>query len=490
MMKLLKYTILLFGACSLLLVSSCKKFLDVEPVDRLGSNSFWKTKQDVESAVADCYGLIYDRLTVGPYHNLNGDIRAGEFICPGFPVFPTVAKHDLSNSSQVALPARYKGDLLADWYPFYQAIAACNIALDRLDDLTFLDDTEKARYKAEVKFIRAFTYFYISRIYGDVPLYTKAYDGSAKSRTNFIDVLRFCIQELEETKEALPWQYTDPTNWGVRASRASSETLIANCYMWIAGFDKANQQVYWQKAADAALNVKNSGFFQLLPIEDFKQIFKGKTRESIFEFSVNKNYGSETKYVSLGQWTTHSPIVNYGANSDGYYLASYVQKLYPPTAPDKRRDVWFYLPYINNTTQMFLKYSNVTDVNNYLFDDNMIIFRYSGVLLLGAEALANLGRNGEAVPLLNMVRNRAGAAEYNPSEGNLVDAVFMEEQKELIGEGVRWYDLVRTGRVMDINQCVDFLTPEQFNQGAWTWPINPKARVNNPNIVLNQFWVK
>lgn len=489
-MKSIKYFILFLSACFFLPLSSCKKFLDVEPVDRLGANSFWKTKQDVESAVADCYGLIYDRLTVGPYHNLNGDIRAGEFICPGFPVFPTVAKNDLSNSSQIALPARYKGDLLADWYPFYQSIAACNIALDRLKDLTFLSDNEKARYQAEVRFIRAFTYFYISRIYGDVPLYTEAYDATPRPRLNFISVLKFCVKELTESKESLPWQYDDPTNWGVRASRASAETLIANCYMWMAGFDKANQQTYWQGTAEAVLNVKKSGFFKLLPIEDFKKIFKGKTQESIFEFSVNKNYGSETKYVSLGQWTTHDPIVNYGATSDGYFLASYVQKLYPANLPDKRRDVWFYQPFINNQTQMFLKYSNVTDVNNFLFDDNMIIFRYSGTLLLGAEALANLGRDSEAIPLLNAVRSRAGAIEYSPSEGSLVNAVFMEEQKELIGEGVRWYDLVRTGRVMDSNQCVDFITPDQFAQGAWTWPIDPKARVNNPGIVLNQYWVR
>ncbi|WP_316794134.1 RagB/SusD family nutrient uptake outer membrane protein [Pedobacter frigoris] len=489
-MKLLKYSIIMLGTCCIMLAGSCKKFLDVEAVDRLGSNSFWKTKQDVESAVADCYGLIYDRLTVGPYHNLNGDIRAGEFICNGFPVFPTVAKNDLSNTAQLGNPARYFGGLLADWYPFYQSIAACNIAIDRLNDVAFLSDAEKARYVAEVKFIRAFTYFYISRIYGDVPLYTEAYDATRRPRTNFIEVLNFCIKDLTETKDALPWQYDDPTNWGVRASRASAEILMANCYMWIAGFDKSKQQLCWEKTAEAVLRVKNSGYFDLLPIEDFKTIFKGRTRESIFEFSVNKNYGSETKYVSLGQWSTHSPVVNYGANSDGYYLASYVQKLYPENKPDKRRDVWFYLPYINNTTQMFLKYSNVTDVNNYLFDDNMIIFRYSGALLLGAEALANLGRDAEAIPLLDMVRKRAGATEYASSEGNLVDAVFMEEQKELIGEGVRWYDLIRTGRITDNTQCVDFLTPDQFAAGAWTWPIDPKARVNNPNITLNQYWVR
>jgi len=488
-MKTLKYSILLFVAFSMIILGSCKKFLDVEPVDRLGSNSFWKSRSDVESAIIDCYGLLYDRLTLYPFYVLNGDIRPGDTFFNYYPVFASTAINDLS-SAKMADPVRYGGHLLGDWYPFYQSIAACNIAIERLNDITFLTDAERAKYLAEVKFVRAFVYFYISRLYGDVPLYTEAYDSSARPRTDFIEVLKFCIKELEETKESLPWQYDDPTNWGVRASKASSETLIAQCYMWMAGFDKVNANAYWAKAADAALRVKASGTFQLLPIEDFRKIFKGKTRESIFEFSIDKNYGSENKYASLAQWVTHDPIKNYGPVADGYFLLSHVTRLYPVNAIDKRRDLWFHLPYINNTTQMFLKYSNVSDPDLWFFEDNLIIFRYSGVLLLAAEALANLGRDAEAIPLMNEVRNRAGSPEYSTSEGNLVDAVFLEEQRELQGEGWRWYDLVRTGRVMDPNQCNNFLTPEQFAQGAWTWPIDPKARINNPYITLNQYWVK
>jgi starch-binding outer membrane protein, SusD/RagB family len=482
------WTLLLTGTC--VLAGSCKKFLEVEPVDRLGANSFWKTQSDVESAVADTYGLIYDKLTYGPFHNINGDIRAGEFNGNWVTSFKTVARNDLMNTTELKDPERYKVYQLDDWYPYYQSIAACNIAIDRIPGVTSLSDADRKRYLAEVRFVRAFTYFYIVRIYGDVPLYTKPYDAEARPRTNFIDVLKFCIKEMDEVKDDMPWQYDDPTNWGVRASRAAAYTLIANCYMWMAGFDKNNLNEYWKKAADAALAVKNSGVFQLLPIEDFKKIFKGRTRESIFEFSVNKNYGTETKYVSLGQWTTHDPIVVYGSNSDCFYEANYISRLYPPANPDKRRDLWFYLPYINNTTSMFLKYSNVTNPQTFFFDDDMIIFRYSGILLLGAEALANLNRNDEATALMNMVRDRAGALLYNPSEGSLKDAIFLEEQKELIGEGVRWYDLVRTGRVTDPAQCKNYLTPDQFKQGAWTWPISSAAQVNNPNIVLNKYWVK
>src|SRR5699024_7010118 len=114
--------------------------------------------------------------------------------------------------------------------------------------------------------------------------------------------------------------------------------------------------------------------------------------------------------------------------------------------------------------------------------------RDGGIFLLGAGALAALGQTTVAIELLNMVRKRAGANMYIASQGDLKEFIFRERQRELIGEGVEWFDLVRTGKVTDPNETKDYLTPEEFKAGAWTWPISPEARVNNPNIHLNSYW--
>lgn len=469
---------------------SCKKFLEVQPPDRLSDNSFWKTKGDVESAVADAYGFIFDLITDGPYHFANGEMRAGEFDGNWVTCFNAVAANDLNNYVAMNDPTRYKMVNLSDWYSFYQSIAACNIDLERIPTVDALSESEKRRYLAEVRFVRAFTYFYISRIYGDVPLYTKAYDSRPLPRTPMIEVLQFCLDELKAIEDDLPWQYDDPAQWGVRAARGAVYALIANVNMWMAGFDHANQSKYWNATAEAVQALVNSNTFELLPVEDFKKLFKGRTRESLFEFSVNANYGSQTKYVTVGQWTQHEPLVRYGSTSDCFYIGDFMKRLFPQNEADKRRDLWFYQPYINNTTFMFLKFSNVVDPVNFLYDDNLIIFRYGGILLLGAEAMANLGKNTEAISLLNKIRSRAGAKSYDPADGDLKNFIFWERQRELIGEGFRWYDLIRTGRVMDMNECKNWLTPDQFARGAWTWPIDPKARINNPNIVLNSYWIK
>ena len=106
-----------------------------------------------------------------------------------------------------------------------------------------------------------------------------------------------------------------------------------------------------------------------------------------------------------------------------------------------------------------------------------------------AEALAALGTNDtKACELLNRVRNRAHASEINTSGSELMDAIFWERCRELIGEGHYYYDLVRTGKVYNRNYCMNPMTRTNFNVGAWTWPIHRNALKNNTQIGLNLFW--
>ncbi len=138
---------------------------------------------------------------------------------------------------------------------------------------------------------------------------------------------------------------------------------------------------------------------------------------------------------------------------------------------------------------MYKKYASVSDPAARRFDANMIIFRYAGLILLRAEALANLGDDDGARELLNEIRRRAQALEVLGVEGPaLKDAIFLERVRELWGEGHRWNDLVRTGRVTDISQCENALSQDEFDRGAWTWPIPVVAMRKNPKITQTAYW--
>jgi hypothetical protein len=118
--------------------------------------------------------------------------------------------------------------------------------------------------------------------------------------------------------------------------------------------------------------------------------------------------------------------------------------------------------------------------------------RYSDAILLRAEALANLGgeNDAKAVEVLNVVRLRGGAALYPAdTDTNLKDAIFWERAKELMGEGSRYFDLVRTRKVLSKQYTDNPLTSDKFNRGGWTWPIDQSALINNPYMTLNNYWI-
>ena len=85
-----------------------------------------------------------------------------------------------------------------------------------------------------------------------------------------------------------------------------------------------------------------------------------------------------------------------------------------------------------------------------------------------AEALAAIGEEGEAQVQLNKIRDRAGATSVMSTGTDLQNDIFWERVRELIGEGHYYYDLVRTGKIHDINFCETPISRSKFNEGAWT----------------------
>jgi hypothetical protein len=316
-----------------------------------------------------------------------------------------------------------------------------------------------------------------------------------------VSVLNKCIADLSQHKEGLPWTFSEPALRGARASRGSLIALLMHMNMWNAGFDRSNSQKYYEQVAALGKELMegNMGAHRLYPLtpESWAEVTKGRSEESLFEFYQSVNYGDDNNVLApfashVLRWPYKFPRYN-ARYSMCYFKAKYMEQLYPIGVADKRRDFWYEDILSNNGEFTALKFAyNVfaSGEENKNPDNSFLIFRYADAILLRAEALAELGKDAEAIKVVNVVRERAEASFYDGIGGSdLKDFIFLERARELLGEGHRYFDLVRTRRIMNARWASHTLTLDQYTRRAWTWPIHEDAKRNNPEIALNNYWL-
>ncbi|MFB5945247.1 RagB/SusD family nutrient uptake outer membrane protein [Albibacterium profundi] len=491
-----KYKILVvFCFTGLTLVfSSCKDFLNVTPVDNLSGNNYWKTVEDVEAYTAGIYSRFRDATMTNMFFPATGDMR-------GAPVKPNVnGREYITELRQNNLKAYLARDgsffgfqRPTQWDDFYNMVQSANILYEQMDRLEpgVLSETDRVKYRAEAVFLRNLAYFFMVRLYGDVPYYTDAYNSEPLPRMNQIEVLDNCIADLMAVKNDLPWTFDDPSIVAVRAMRGSAIALLMHMNMWNAGFAEEKTPYYeaTAKLGDEILN--NPGAYELLPLEETKEIFKGRTKEGLFEILQSLNYGERFSIVAqFSDYVLHYPN-KITTKSYVSYDPKFMDEIYPLTAIDRRKEIWFDEDMYNTDGSMqLLKFVNIfaEEGEDQNPDDNQVVFRYADVILLHAEALAELGRDEEARTSVNMIRERAGATAFTSSGQQLKDNIYWERCRELMGEGHYFYDLVRTKKAVDSDYSFAPIGVDAFNRGAWTWPIDESAMDNNPYMVLNNYW--
>ncbi len=514
-MKTLKIVFLLVFVTGVF--TGCKKFLALDPLSNLSGNNFWRNKEDADAFTNGNYELLRKAVTRNdltlpsgydefPFFILGGDFR-------GAPIIRNTAwdrvyldhikGNDLrrffaaQTSSDVYWRNIWNMDRFSEWDRFYKVISSANIAVENVSKMAdnTISGEDKKRLIAENVFLRCFVYLLMVRQWGDVPYYTSAFQSEALGRTSALEVLQNCAKDIEPVRNDLPWTYDNPVFVAVRAMRGSALDLLMHLNMWSAFFDKTNAQQYYQQAAKFGeeLYATNNGAYRLLPLTRTSEIFKGRSQEGLFEIPQNKNYQE-----SFG-WSTYydhtkKPSDNFTSSAYPYvwYTKKYMEKLYPPAIADGRKTYWYDGTTIYNENSSFYIIKFLIDQaennpNTKLFDASETVFRYSEALLLYAEALAELGMNDKSKEVLNVVRARALAPNITTDGDALKDDIFWERQRELMGEGHYWYDWVRTRRILS-NEFGYKPSVEEFNAGAWTWPISKKAKTNNPKMTLNNYW--
>lgn len=477
-----KYKLIVIAAGLFFLGSSCTKVVDLAPENSTYEDVFWQNQKEAEQGVAGAYALLRRSLHGGYDYTsffMYGDVPTGEFTEAGASSFDRYVLNQVRDFN-------FNGSYVDgnDWGSYYKVIAQCNLVMKKvpeIPDAKFTDDATITKNKliGEAYFLRAFTLFYISRIWGDVPVVTQLEDALQSEdigQTPAADVMKQCIADCQEAITRLSWGYANSSETAVRANKGSVYALLAHIYMWTGDAEKA---------AAAAEEVIEKGGYSLVSRENYKNVFIGQSSEGIFEIARGYSQGETSLQSGFQYKCLKDPYVS--AKTEACVVnKTLVNSLY--TDPnDVRRNVYF--ADMTTTTPILIKYANViygnaaTKTDAYV-SNNLIIFRLADILLLHAEALAKLDRFGEARTALKEVTDRAGEEEYTGADSDLYEYIIDERSRELFCEGHRYYDMVRSGFLEEKLG----MAGSRINKKGYYWPISSTLLTNNPKLVQVEFW--
>lgn len=455
---------------SVLLVTlqSCRDVTVQLSPSSISAANFYKNGADADVAINGCY----DAFQNPDRYVLWGDGRSDLFAVTDR---SALTEQQLSNGDVNASNA------LVAWNEQYSAINRTNSVLKNVPAIPDPGlDNRRERILGEAYFLRAMAYFYLVRTFDNVPIILEPYESLSQDFFPKQATPAQLYTQIETDLKAAESRLTDrPFTTAVelkgKASLGSVRSALADLYLW---------QKKYELAAEAALQVINSpAAYSLVSGANFGTIFLNKnTSESIWEIQLNNTYleGNNNnlvnRFLPLGG-------TGYGA---GNWTIKYSAKLLAAYLPEDARgpvtvkNTGAGAPWRDANTQYIGKYQGTLANQNAtrFFDSNQIIYRLADVILMRAEALNELGKTSEAIPLLNQIRTRAGLPATNAvSQAELRLAIENERFLELAFEGKRYFDLKRTGRYAAVTG--------HTNPNWLRWPITATEIIKNRNLVQN-----
>jgi len=466
----------------LLVVVACRKELDLEP-HQIYYDNFYKTSEDAVSAI----NAVYDVLgSVSQYSNnlwLIQDIASDD--CDARATLNDPNLHEFDTYS---LESNNKY-LSAIWQGSYLGISRANVVLQKVPEIP-MDSALQQRILGEARFLRALYYFNLVRLFGDVPLVTVPVSSDLEEdeiypvRTSADDIYRQIREDLSLAASVLPLRYTNPGDKG-RATKGAALGILSKVYL-------TNKD--WTNAYQTASEVIGSNVYSLHAdyTANFKEANKNG-KESVFEVQFYKNSTAENSQMVISGLPSLPGVFSAGVE----IMLPTDDLLNSFEEGDYRKQATFFDNYWGYTFEPHIwKYWDQVAYkpqNTSQSGADFMVMRYSEVLLIYAEALneAMGGPTEEAYEAINAVRERArnGNASVLPDLAGLDQisfrkAVLDERRHEFVSEGQRWFDLVRTGNLIEYVKRAkgDKANPAGFN---YVFPIPQRELDVNRNLTQN-----
>lgn len=452
----------------LLCLAACTEELDQDPITAKELSVFLTNETEVEEYVNAAYAGLQANGLYGLYLPAFAEI-------PSDNTFDEVPANDEGMYGQLdeftIIPSN--NIVSTTWRDSYRGIQRTNVVLGRIDQVAYQNEAIRQARKGEMKFIRALLYFNLVRLYGDVPLVTSetkdpnTYFG--QGRTPASQVYDRIKQDLAEAIEGLP----DVPDRSGKVTRTAAQALLGKVHLTLKEY----------AAAKAPLDeVVASGRHRLLPKpEEVFAITNENNQEILFAVQFASGINGNTEGSTMFQQFSPSATVS-GAKGHNLPTVS-LYNLYPSN--DLRKGNYV------KTTQRGVPFSGkLTRPTTVITDggSDFVVLRYADVLLMLAEAENELGNATAASGYLNQVRARAGLGSATAStQAGLREAIDLERRLELVGEGHRWFDLLRTGQAMAVmNEWFDRQgRPIRISENNLLMPI-PQSQINtDPAITQN-----
>jgi hypothetical protein len=391
------------------------------------------------------------------------------------------------------------------WAQCYFGILRANLVVERIPGVPVMSEAIRQRSLGEGRFLRAFYYFQLVRVFGDVPLYTNvitAEESSTIARKPKAEVLALIVADLKVAETLLPVSYSG-TNLG-RATRGAAKGLLASVYLWLG--DKPNAAAKAREVIDANTYRLNDNY------GDNFNLDKENGPESLFEVQYRSGGGQWSDFGAGQKLNTFmAPRAQDIVQASGYGFCvptrNFVDKYTKTgaaysTITDKRRQSSMWIPgdqfggYTQpaslvgspsgfNVRKYFVPIANTLgDNGGWTCALNVPVMRYSEVLLMYAEAA------GPATGLssLNLVRTRAGLTPIaaGQNDAQWLATVYNERRLELGFEMHRWYDLLRHPDPQYFITVMRAAGKNNIQPYHRYMPIPQGERDRNPNLTQNE----
>jgi len=472
----------------------CKKFVDIAPpINSITTTTLFANDVQAASAMAGIYATMISggQLWSNGGLTLNAGLSADEIsssqllASTGLSPFETARLTSIDGYADGAF-----------WAPIYKLVDNANAVIDGVNASTTLSDSAHTEIIAECRFIRAFCFFYLTNLYGNLPMpLTSDFNTIALlSRTPQVQVYQQIIQDLTEAQAVLPDDYSRGGGQRIIPNKSAATALLARAYLYTKDWKDADAQ--------ASALISDSKFSL---VSDLTKVFLKNSAETIWALEPNPVGGTPgpsdaSNFVPFSPWSPDDAIFLDPSVIDfsqlaplltpNYYLYQTMGGAFEPN--DQRKVIWVgytlipapTAPYTGDTLFYPTKYP-VKPSQNVVPTEYYMVLRLAEQYLIRAEAKAEEGDLTGSAADINAIRARASLPPTTASnQADLLTAVLQERRVELFAEwGHRFLDLKRTGLANAVIGAMPIKQPWNGNQ--LLYPISANEIKTDPNLTQN-----